>query len=244
MNAERLECLLRAGCHDYYMAKVLTALISDRPYEEALKHIPTHGAYHVEGWETIASIHETVLTIAPESAYEWMTLAKVPLLEDKHVGYAYYTGTIHGFLKTAIARDTDRSSTPPETPTASQFDTQLPTVIAEIICAPVKMDMRYGSPQLNERVKRVLTESLRRYFFPERPTDVQRERAAEVIRHLHQKGSALESNLGPFDIFLIDRLCHGVLSRRSNTEKIAAIHHLLVTFGNTRPQVSPESLDL
>jgi len=222
MQRESIERLIHAVGGDYYSAKVAAALLSEQKYEEVFKIVPSSGCYDPEQWGTIVEIHQMVVAWRPAAAHEWLEIATQPLFsEQMSSAYAYVKGSLLGLLKAGSWLDEQWKE-------STKFQEQLLLKLAEVICGPMKLQLHPRNLDL-KGYGRQITEAIRAYVFPKKNISSRAEQLERMVAYIRQNGD--DKKFSPLDQFMVERLCHGILARRPATQKIAAVHFLLSSYG-------------
>lgn len=221
MERDAVERMVMVVDGDGHVTRVAAALTADCPYEEVFKLVPTYGGS--ERWHAPARIHRMVVAAHPTKAHEWLTIAIKPLLSPPEANhdFAYFMGTILGLLQAGVWLDEEWKK-------PTDFQEQLLLALAKVICSPVKLDLhaRYLDAQ---GYCRNLNTTIKRYISPEKAIPGRSEQVKQAVAHIREHGH--DANFSPLDRFVIERFCFGILSRRPATQKIAAIHSMLCSFG-------------
>lgn len=221
MQSEYVERLFHAAGADYYSAKVCTALLTEQPYGEIFKLVPTYGSYNQERWHTVVNIHQMVVVWSPAVAHEWLVIAAKPFFTPV-VGCAYAKGSFLGFLKAGIWLDKNCKG-------QTEFQEKLLWTLAGMVCSPTKLAIHEMNLATNG-YDRALAEAIREYVFPSKETPDRAKQLESALTFIQQMGK--DENFGPLDELFIERLCHGILSRRPSSQKIAATHFLLQNYSS------------
>lgn len=230
MERDAVERMVRVIGEDYQVARVAAALTADCPYEEVFKLVPCYGSS--ERWHAPARIHKMVVAAHPTKAHEWLTIAIKPLLlppEANHA-FAYFMGTILGLLEAGIWLDEEWKK-------PTEFQEQLLLTLAKVICSPVKLDLH--ARHLDARgYCRNLNTTIKRYTSPEKAIPGRAEQVKQAVAYIREHGH--DANFSPLDRYVIERFCFSILSRRPATQKIAAVHSTLCSFG---AEFTPEQFE-
>ena len=222
MQQDSIERLGMAIGGDYYSSKVAAALLTERPYDEVFKIVPSSGCYDPERWGTMVQIHQMVIAWRPSSAHDWLTIATKPLLSNESdTAYAYVTGTILGLLKGGRWLDEHWQET-------TEFQKQLLLVLAQVVCGPAKLQLHPRNLDVHG-YGRSLSEAIRTYVFPNKDIPGRSEQLERAVAYIRQHGE--DKKFSALDQLIIERLCHGILARRPATQKIAAAHFILSSYG-------------
>ena len=232
MQRESIERLIRAVVDNYYSAKVAAALVLEQKYEEVFKIVPSSACYNPERWDTIAQIHQMVVAWRPAVAHEWLEIATQPLFaEQMSCAYAYVKGSLLGLLKAGTWLDENWKE-------STKFQEQLLLKLAEVLCGPMKLQIHPWNLEVDSYGERI-TEAVRTYVFPQKNVIGRAEQLERMVAYIRQNGD--DKKFSPLDHFMLEQLCHGILAQRPATQKIAAVHFLLSSYGaevNNEPDLS------